>query len=97
MGARTIAYLVYQVIAIVLWAIPILRDPAHRILGDEIGDTRFYEWALRWTPWALEHGRNPIFSDRTFAPTGMDLARTTFIPGPALVMYLITRVLGPLV
>src|SRR5207247_3234109 len=92
-----IAYLVYQAIAIVLWAIPILGDPAHRILGTEVGDTRFYEWALRWTPWALEHGRNPIFSDRIFAPTGMDLARTTFIPGPALVMYPITRFFGPLV
>jgi hypothetical protein len=92
-----IAYLVYQAIAIVLWAIPILGDPAHRILGIEVGDTRFYEWALRWTPWALEHGRNPIFSDRIFAPAGMDLARTTFIPGPALVMYPITRVFGPLV
>ena len=92
-----IAYLVYQAIAIVLWAIPILGDPAHRILGTEVGDTRFYEWALRWTPWALEHGRNPIFSDRIFAPTGMDLARTTFIPGPALVMYPITSFFGPLV
>jgi hypothetical protein len=30
-------------------------------------------------------------------PDRMDLARTTFIPGPALVMYPITRVLGPLV
>ena len=92
-----IAYLVYQAIAIVLWAIPILSDPAHRILGIEVGDTRFYEWALRWTPWALEHGRNPIFSDRIFAPAGIDLATTTFIPGPALVMYPITRVFGPLV
>jgi len=89
--------LVYQAIAIVLWAIPILGDPAHRILGIEVGDTRFYEWALRWTPWALEHGRNPIFSDRIFAPAGIDLARTTFIPGPAFVMYPITRVFGPLV
>jgi len=31
-------------------------------------------------------GRNPIFSDRIFAPAGIDLARTTFIPGPAFVM-----------
>ena len=92
-----IAYLVYQAIAIVLWAIPILGDPAHRILGTEVGDTRFYEWALRWTPWALQHAGNPIFSDRIFAPAGIDLARTTFIPGPALVMYPITRVFGPLV
>src|SRR5881296_518011 len=81
-----IAYLIYQVLTIVLWAAPVFGDPAHRILGIGLGDSRFYEWALRWTPWALTHGRNPIFTVRIFASTGVNLAWTTFIPGPAALM-----------
>src|SRR5438874_2388293 len=34
-----IADLVYQMNSIVPWASPILRDPAHPVLGSEIGDT----------------------------------------------------------
>jgi hypothetical protein len=62
-----IAYLVYQAIAIVLWAIPILGDPAHRILGTEVGDTRSTNGRFGWTPWALQHAGSPIYSDRMFA------------------------------
>src|SRR5262245_34487021 len=92
-----IAYAIYQVVAIVLWASPVFGDPAHRILGVGLGDSRIYEWALRWTPWALAHGHDPLWTDRIFAPAGVNLAWTTFMPGPALVMTPITSVFGTLV
>ena len=78
-GARTDATWLLP-IAIVLWAILILGDPAHLHLGHRVGDTRFYEWAPGGRR-ALQHAGNPIF--RTTRPGRHDLARTTFIPGPA--------------
>jgi hypothetical protein len=92
-----VAYAIYQIVAIVLWAAPVFGDPAHRILGVGLGDSRIYEWALRWTPWALLHGHDPLWTDRIFAPTGVNLAWTTFIPGPALLMAPITWLFGTLV
>ena len=92
-----IAYLLYQSLVIVLWAAPVFPDPRHRSLGPFLGDSVFYAWALRWTPWALLHGQNPIFSDRIFAPTGVNLAWTAFIPGPAVVMWPVTRLFGPII
>ena len=61
------------------------------------GDADFFRWALGWVPWAIEHGRNPMFTDRVFAPAGVSLTWTAVIPGPALVMWPITKVFGSLV
>ena len=61
------------------------------------GDADFFRWALGWTPWAIEHGRNPMFTDRVFAPAGVSLTWTAVVPGPALVMWPITKAFGSLV
>jgi hypothetical protein len=59
-------------------------------------DSRYYQWALEWTPWALSHGVNPLFASSVFAPTGVSMAWSAFVPGPALVAWPITAVFGPL-
>ena len=57
-------------------------------------DARFFRWALGWVPWAIEHGRNPMFTDRVFAPDGVSLTWTAVIPGPAVVVWPVTRAFG---
>jgi hypothetical protein len=90
------AYLIYQTMAFAIWVVPILsvfgRDPLGRVLMD----SRYYQWALEWTPWALSHGVNPLFASSVFAPTGVSLSWSAFVPGPALVAWPITAVFGPL-
>jgi hypothetical protein len=82
--------------AFAIWVVPILsvfgRDASGRVLMD----SRYYQWALEWTPWALSHGVNPLFASSVFAPTGVSMAWSAFVPGPALVAWPITAVFGPL-
>jgi hypothetical protein len=90
------AYLIYQVLAFAIWVVPILPVFGREPLGRVLMDSRYYQWALEWTPWALSHGINPLFSGFVFAPTGVSLAWSAFVPGPALVAWPITALFGPL-
>jgi hypothetical protein len=87
----------YLVASFFLWTVNYASDFGSRYGGDGGADARFYDWALSWTPWALSHGMNPLYSDRIFAPNHVDLTWLAFIPGPAIAMWPVTRVFGPLV
>jgi hypothetical protein len=90
------AFLAYQAVAVVRWVFPIASSFDRVHLGPDVQDGNFYQWALSWTPWALTHGQNPLHTGALFAPTGVDLAWTAFIPGPALVTWPVTAAFGPL-
>jgi hypothetical protein len=90
------AYLIYQTMAFAIWVVPILSVFGREHIGTGLQDSRFYQWALEWTPWALSHGVNPLFASSVFAPTGVNMAWSAFVPGPALVAWPITAVFGPL-
>jgi len=90
------AYLIYQTMAFAIWVVPILSVFGREPLGRVLMDSRYYQWALEWTPWALSHGVNPLFASSVFAPTGVSMAWSAFVPGPALVAWPITAVFGPL-
>jgi hypothetical protein len=91
------AYLLYQALAFWIWVVPVLRVFGHEHLGTGLQDSRYYQWALAWTPWALTHGIDPLHASMVFAPTGVSLAWSAFVPGPALVAWPITAAFGPLV
>jgi hypothetical protein len=67
------AYLIYQTMAFAIWVVPILSVFGREHIGTGLQDSRFYQWALEWTPWALSHGVNPLFASSVFAPTGVSL------------------------
>ena len=90
------AYLIYQTIAFAIWVVPILSVFGREPLGKVLMDSRYYQWALEWTPWALSHGVNPLYASSVFAPTGVSMSWSAFVPGPALVAWPITAVFGPL-
>jgi len=52
---------------------------------------------MAWWPYALVHGLNPFMTHHIWAPTGIDLARTTSVPGASLFISPITASLGPIV
>jgi hypothetical protein len=90
------AFLLYLLISVVLWVVPIGGHLATRHLGMGGNDVRIYLWAMKWTPHAIANGLDPFRTDAVFAPNGLDLTWVTTIPGPALVLWPITEVFGPL-
>ena len=92
-----VAYLFYQALAFTIWVLPILPRFGRQALGVGLQDSRYFQWALSWTPFALSHHLNPLHNGYIFPPGGIDLAWSAFIPGPAIVMWPITALFGPLV
>ena len=58
------------------------------------GDPPLHMWFLRWTPWALSHGHNPLFTTRINYPDGVNLMWDTAEPLTALVSAPLTYLIG---
>jgi hypothetical protein len=59
-------------------------------------DPNFYTWCLRWWPYALGHGQNPLYTHMVGAPSGQSLAWVTTVPPIALLAAPATLVAGPI-
>jgi hypothetical protein len=57
-------------------------------------DARLYVWALGWWPYAIHHGIDPFSTHAVWAPQGLDLAWSTAVPGPSLVLAPISVLAG---
>jgi hypothetical protein len=64
-------------------------------VGQHEGDPSAFMWFLTWLPHALGQWHDPTFSDTIWAPSGISLIWTTWIPLGGLVAWPITRTLGP--
>ncbi|HVA39936.1 MAG TPA: hypothetical protein VNF49_04685, partial [Candidatus Binataceae bacterium] len=64
-------------------------------VGQRQGDPSAFMWFFTWLPHALGQWRDPTFSDAIWAPSGMSLIWTTWMPLGGLVAWPITRTLGP--
>lgn len=53
------------------------------------------DWFLAWTPWAIGHGRSPLFTDHIVAPDGVNLMWNTLLPLPGLLLWPVTALFGP--
>lgn len=78
-------------------AFPLLRHPGWAQLDQTGMDPNFYVWGLRWWPYAISHGLNPLHSALVVAPTGTSLAWTTTIPPLAVLVWPLTSAAGPIV
>ncbi len=71
----------YLAVALILFARGLLGHP-----GDFIGrdtDPPQTMWFFNWWRFSLAHGLNPFVTDWVWAPLGINLAWTTFVPLPA--------------
>lgn len=73
------------------------QEPSQRALGTGGGDGALLMWFLRWTPAALGHGVNPLFSDYLNFPHGVNVMWNTSLLLPGLLLAPITVTLGPVV
>jgi hypothetical protein len=92
------AFMMYLAGSIAIWGIPEIAHLGSRYVAiARNGDVDVYRWFLGWTPWAIAHGQSPLHTSYVFAPNGIDLTWTTFVPGPAIVSWPITALFGTLV
>lgn len=91
------ALLIYLAVWVGTQTFPLLAHLARPQLDQASTDPNFYVWSLRWWPYAIAHGLNPLFSAQIGAPAGYDLAWTTSIPPLALLAFPVTWLAGPVV
>jgi hypothetical protein len=90
------AFLVYSVLAIAFFGLPLLLHPGRSYVG--LGsDPQIFIWCLGWWPHAVAHGTNPFVPHLIWAPYGTNLAWVTCVPGLAGALAPVTALAGPTV
>jgi hypothetical protein len=85
-------------VCLVLAAVVFARNwasPASTSIGPGSGDGALFMWFLRWTPYALEHGLNPLFTTHLNVPDGVNVLWNTSLLLPGLLLAPITTSFGP--
>ena len=90
------AFSIYLAVSIWFFGLPLLGHFGHRFIGGR-ADPLIQMWALKWWPHALASGADPIISKAVWAPNGYNLAWTTSIPGPSVLLFPVTWLFGPIV
>src|SRR5262245_60674473 len=86
----------YLTLSVWLFGRPILSDPRGTYVGWGADPTTFI-WYLRWWPYAIGHGMNPLTTHLLWAPQGVNLAGANALPGPSVLASPITLLAGPVV
>ncbi len=91
-----LALALYTTIWLLTGAHPIVRNVSDAHLTQVSMDPNFYTWCLRWWPYAVGHGHNPLFTHMVSAPGGHSLAWVTTVPPIALLAAPATLLFGPI-
>ncbi|MDQ4145346.1 MAG: hypothetical protein M3198_16715 [Actinomycetota bacterium] len=70
-------------------------SPGDHWIG-EPGDPPLFMWYLRWFPYAIAHGQNPLFTTHMNYPDGVNLMWNTSMPLAGLMLSPLTMTVGPL-
>jgi len=71
-------------------------DPSGSWIGSP-KDPQLFIWYLGWIPHQLSQGRNPLFTDFLSYPAGVNLMWNTSMLFPAVLLWPVTAVFGPVV
>jgi len=92
-----LALAIYLAVFIIGFGLPLIRHLNVPNLRQYWTDPQFYAWSLRWWPYAVSHGINPLFSRQIGAPGGYDLAWASTTPSVDLLMWPVTAAFGVVV
>jgi hypothetical protein len=87
----------YLVVSLLLFGLPVVSHMGSSYIGTGGADVKFYTWCLAWWPRSIFYAEHPILTHAIWAPTGYNLAWTTSVPGPSLILAPLTLTLGPIV
>jgi len=90
-----IALIAYSLLAVAVFSSTWI-DPAGSWIGSP-KDPGLFIWYLGWIPHELALGHNPLFTDYLSYPPGVNLMWNTSMVFPALVLWPITALFGPVV
>jgi hypothetical protein len=90
-----VALLVYSILAVAVFA-GAWANPAGAWIGDN-KDPKLFIWYLGWIPHQLSQGQNPLVTDYLSYPAGVNLMWNTSMIFPALVLWPVTALFGPVV
>jgi hypothetical protein len=90
-----IALLVYVLLAAAAFSSTWI-DPAGSWIGSP-KDPQLFIWYLGWIPHQLGQGLNPLFTDHLNYPYGVNLMWNTSMLFPAVVLWPVTALFGPVV
>src|SRR6266851_3564958 len=85
---------IYGLLALGLFAAT-WADPFSHVIGDG-PDPPVFIWYLRWVPFALSHGLNPLLTSYLDFPDGINLMWQTSVPLLGLLLAPVTLTLGPI-
>ncbi len=88
------AFLTYTGVFCALLLPKLLPTRPGRILSNSPADGAIFLWSLGWWPHAIAHGALLPYSRAVFAPEGINLAWTTSIPVPSVLLAPVTRLFG---
>ncbi len=91
-----VALAIYTTVWLTTAAKPLLHNVGDAHLFQVSMDPNFYTWCLRWWPWAIAHGQDPLFAHVIRAPVGTSLAWVTTVPPVALLGTPLTLAAGPI-
>lgn len=97
LGQGALAFALYLAVFVVGFGLPLASHLNQPNLRQYWTDVQFYAWSLRWWPYAVSHGINPLFSSQIGAPHGYNLAWASTAPSVDLLMSPATAMFGPLV
>src|SRR5262249_44858175 len=89
-----LALAIYAGVSFVFIGRFVAAHPSSSYIGRS-NDPTVCMWLLRWWPYAIMHGLNPMITHSVWAPSGFNLAWTTSMPLPAVVATPLTSVFGP--
>ena len=96
-GQGTLAFAAYLAVFVTGFGLPLASHLNQPNLRQYWTDVQFYAWSLRWWPYAVSHGLNPLFSRQIGAPHGYSLAWASTAPSVDLLMWPVTAAFGVLV
>jgi len=91
-----IAFTVYAVFWVMNYVPALVLHPEVPQLDQSSMDPNFFVWSLRWWPYALSHGLDPLRTTLIGAPVGFNLSWLTTVPALAIVAAPLTALAGPI-
>jgi hypothetical protein len=91
------AFGLYLALSLVFFGIPVAGDLDGTAIAADDVDSSAYMWFFAWWPHALLEGLHPVHTEVVFVPDGYNLAWTTSMPGPSVLLAPLTLTLGPVV
>jgi hypothetical protein len=91
---HVVALIAYGGIACCLLLPKLLPIRPGQLLSNSPADGSIFLWSLGWWPHAVTHGSLLPYTHAVFAPGGTNLAWTTSIPLPSLLLAPVTRTFG---